>query len=263
MEIVQTILVGTGIAAALMACLWGYQRLRHDATIVDVGWSAGLGILSILYALDYPFSLDRPWTVALLAFLWSIRLAGYLLVNRVIGKSEDGRYWSLRHRWGERAQIYFFFFFQMQVVLAVAFSLPILTAMANSALFGTIWDVIGFVIWLIAVGGEIMADRQLARFRRDPDNRGKVCQSGFWRYSRHPNYFCEWLHWWAYVFFAIGSPYWWISLIGPVLMLLFLLFITGIPATEAQAVASRGDAYRRYQRTTSAFIPWFPRDDAS
>ena len=263
MEIVQTILVGTGIVAGLMACLWGCQWLRHDATIVDVGWSAGLGILSILYALDFPFSLDRPLTVASLAFLWSIRLAGYLLVNRVIGKSEDGRYRSLRQRWGERGQFNFFFFFQIQVVLAVAFSLPILTAMANSAPFGTIWDVIGFVIWLIAVGGEIMADRQLARFRRDPDNRGKVCQSGLWRYSRHPNYFCEWLHWWAYVFFAVGSAYWWVSLAGPVLMLLFLLFITGIPATEAQAVASRGDAYRRYQRTTSAFIPWFPNDDAS
>lgn len=183
-------------------------------------------------------------------------------MNRVIGKNEDGRYRSLRQRWGERAQFNFFFFFQIQVVLAVAFSLPILTAMANSAPFGTIWDVIGFVIWLIAVGGEIVADRQLARFRRDPDNRGKVCQSGFWRYSRHPNYFFEWLHWWAYVFFAIGSAHWWICLIGPVLMLLFLLFITGIPATEAQAVASRGDVYRRYQRTTSAFIPWFPNDNA-
>lgn len=262
MEMVQTILIGTGIVAGLMVTLWVYQWRRHDATIVDVGWSAGLGILSILYAFDFPFAFDRPWAVATIAFSWSIRLAGYLLVNRVISKSEDGRYRSLRQRWGERAQIYFFFFFQLQLVLAVVFSLPILAAMANPGPFGTIWDVIGFGIWLVAVSGEIMADRQLARFRRDPDNRGKVCQSGLWRYSRHPNYFFEWLHWWAYVFFAVGSTYWWVSLAGPALMLLFLIFITGIPATEAQAVASRGDAYRRYQRTTSAFIPWFPNNDA-
>ena len=261
METSLTILIGSGIVASLMACLWVYQWIRTDATIVDVGWSAGLGILSILYASDFPFYLDRPWLVATLAFFWSIRLGGYLLVNRVIGKSEDGRYRSLRQRWGERAHVYFFLFFQIQVVLAVAFSLPILTAMANPAPFGTVGDLLGMTVWLVAVSCEMIADRQLARFRRDPQNRGKVCQAGLWGYSRHPNYFFEWLHWWAYVFFAIGSGYWWISLAGPVLMLLFLLFITGIPATEAQAVASRGDAYRRYQRTTSAFIPWFPKDD--
>lgn len=257
----QTILIGSGIVAGLMACLWVYQWLRHDATIVDVGWSAGLGILSTLYALDFPLRLDRPWIVATLAFLWSIRLASYLLVNRVLGKSEDGRYRSLRQGWGERAQVYFFLFFQCQVVLAVAFSLPILTAMANPAPFGTVGDLLGVMVWLLSVSCEMMADRHLARFRRNPDNRGKVCQTGLWRYSRHPNYFFEWLHWWSYVFFAIGAGYWWISLAGPVLMLLFLLFITGIPATEAQAIASRGDAYRRYQRTTSAFFPWFPKDD--
>ena len=135
--------------------------------------------------------------------------------------------------------------------------------MTNSVPFGGAWDWLGFIIWTTAVGGEVMADRQLARFRRDPDNRGKVCQTGLWHYSRHPNYFFEWIHWWSYVFFAIGSIYWWASLAGPVLMLLFLIFITGIPATEAQAVATRGDAYRRYQRTTSPFIPWFPRNDRS
>jgi len=259
---VHSVVIGTGIVANLMVCLWVYQCLRHDATIVDVGWSAGIGILSALYAFDNPLTLGRPWLVATLAFLWSIRLAGYLLVNRVIGKSEDGRYRSLRERWGERAHLYFFFFFQIQVLLAVAFSLPILTAMANQEAFGSIWDVIGIAIWFGTLSGEIAADRQLARFRRDPANRGKVCQIGLWRYSRHPNYFFEWMHWWTYVFFAVGGDYWWVSLVGPVLMLLFLLFITGIPATEAQAVATRGDAYRRYQRTTSAFFPWFPNDAA-
>jgi len=261
METVQTILNGSGIVAGLMTSLWIYQWLRRDATIIDVGWSAGLGILSILIAFNFPFVLGRAWVVATLAVSWSIRLAGYLLVNRVIGKSEDGRYRSLRQRWGARAQVYFFILFQCQVVLAVVFSLPILTAMANPAPFASVWDLIGILIWFLAVGGEIVADRQLARFRRNPDNRGKVCQEGLWRFSRHPNYFFEWLHWWAYVLLAIGCDYWWVSLAGPVLMLLFLLFITGIPATEAQAVASRGEAYRRYQRTTSVFVPWPPRND--
>src|SRR6185369_4559618 len=170
METIQTILIGSGIVAALMTGLWIYQWFRTDATIVDVGWSAGLGILSILFAFDFPFGLDRPWIVAALAVSWSIRLAGYLLVNRVIAKSEDGRYRLLRQRWGARAQVYFSIFFQCQVVLAVVFSLPILTAMANPAPFANFWDLIGILIWFLAVGGEIVADRQLARFRRNPDN---------------------------------------------------------------------------------------------
>ena len=113
------------------------------------------------------------------------------------------------------------------------------------------------------IGGESIADAQLARFRSQPASRGKVCEAGLWRYSRHPNYFFEWLHWWAYVMFAIGASHWWIALLlGPVLMLIFLLKITGIPHTEARALESRGQAYRQYQRTTSVSVPW-PRRSRS
>ena len=97
---------------------------------------------------------------------------------------------------------------------------------------------------------------RLARFRSDRNNHGTVCERGFWKYSRHPNYFFEWLHWWAYVLLSGGT---WLTLIGPVVMLVFLFRLTGIPHTEAQSLRSRGDAYRRYQRTTSIFIPWFRR----
>jgi steroid 5-alpha reductase family enzyme len=111
----------------------------------------------------------------------------------------------------------------------------------------------------VAFAGESLADRQLSRFRQDPRNRGRVCRDGLWRYSRHPNYFFEWLHWWAYVALAAGSPLWWIAVAGVAMMLLFLTRVTGIPPTEAQALRSRGEAYREYQRTTSAFFPWPPR----
>jgi steroid 5-alpha reductase family enzyme len=99
----------------------------------------------------------------------------------------------------------------------------------------------------------------LAQYRGDPVNRGKTCRLGLWKYSRHPNYFFEWLYWWVYVLIAWTAPLGWISLLAPGLMLFFLLKVTGIPATEAQAVRSRGDDYRDYQRTTSMFIPWFPQ----
>jgi len=117
------------------------------------------------------------------------------------------------------------------------------------------------VVFFGSVSMEALADLQLKRFRADPANKGKVCDVGLWAWSRHPNYFFEWLHWFAYVFLAIGTP-WpvaWLSLLGPVLMLVSLYWVTGIPFVEAQAVRSRGDDYRDYQRTTSAFIPWFPK----
>ena len=136
--------------------------------------------------------------------------------------------------------------------------MPLLVVAYHPVTHWTLWDLVAVLIWCVSVGNTILADRQLARFKQRPENRGKTCRAGWWRYSRHPNYFFEWLHWWAYVVLSIGSSYWWVTLVAPLVMLHFLLNVTGIPPTEAQALASRGDDYRQYQRTTSAFIPWFP-----
>jgi steroid 5-alpha reductase family enzyme len=138
------------------------------------------------------------------------------------------------------------------------FSIPFVPVVYNKTTWG--WsDYAGIIVWLIAVIGETTADRQLARFRSKPENQGKTCRIGLWNYSRHPNYFFEWIHWFTYVFLGIGSPYWWATLLGPVLMLIFLYKITGIPYTEKRALQTRGEDYRQYQQTTSPFIPWFPR----
>ena len=114
-------------------------------------------------------------------------------------------------------------------------------------------------LWFVAVAGEALADAQLAAFKRNPANRGGVCAVGLWRYSRHPNYFFECLIWVSYALFAFGSPGGWLALIGPAAILYLLLRVTGIPLTEEQSLRSRGEAYRRYQETTSAFLPWFPK----
>ena len=122
------------------------------------------------------------------------------------------------------------------------------------------FDMAAIGIFAISLIGESIGDRQLAAFRKLADNRGKDCRVGLWRYSRHPNYFFEWLHWFAYPLLAAGlGELAWMTLIGPGLMLLFLLKITGIPPTEKRALQSRGEQYREYQRTTSAFVPWFPK----
>jgi len=115
------------------------------------------------------------------------------------------------------------------------------------------------LIWIVAIGGESLADSQLAQFRSDPAGGGQVCRDGLWRYSRHPNYFFEWVHWWAYVAIGIAAPWGWLTIAGPVLMYSFITRLTGIPPTEARALVTRGDAYREYQRTTNAFFPGPPR----
>jgi steroid 5-alpha reductase family enzyme len=120
-------------------------------------------------------------------------------------------------------------------------------------------EYIGAGIWLIALTGEAIADWQLDQFKKDPANKGKVCNKGLWNYSRHPNYFFEWLIWVGYFVFALASPYGFIAIISPAIILYLLLNVTGIPATEEQSVRSKGDLYKEYQRTTSAFVPWFKK----
>ena len=121
-------------------------------------------------------------------------------------------------------------------------------------------DTLAVLIGISAMLGEWIADRQLAAFRANPKNKGGVCKDRLWRYSRHPNYFFEWLHWFAYLAFAVGSSSVGFALVGPIAMFIFLRFLTGVPYAEMSSLKSRGEAYRQYQSSTNAFFPWIPRD---
>jgi steroid 5-alpha reductase family enzyme len=248
-------------AATSVAMLFGWllQLRTRNAGIVDAIWAACMGASALFYATVGSGSLIARLGVAMLGGAWGFRLSWHILA-RLLGESEDGRYRYLREHWRDH-QGKFFVFFQAQALLTALLSLPFYAVAQNHKEGMTRWCVIGIVIWLVSVFGETIADLQLSRFRRDPANRGKTCRVGLWRYSRHPNYFFEWLHWFTYVFLAIGTPWpiWALSLLGPVLMLVSLYWITGIPFVEAQALRTRGDDYREYQRTTSAFVPWKSR----
>lgn len=251
--------LGWALMALVMLALWEVQRRRGDASVVDAAWTAGLGLLAVAYAAALPGEGGRRLLVAALAGAWSARLAVHLVRDRVIGKPEDARYREMRRQWGARAQVEFFWYFQAQALAAALFSVPFLLAMRDLRPFPGVPDALAALVWLVAVGGESLADAQLARFRADPANRGRTCRAGLWGWSRHPNYFFEWLHWWAYVPLALGAPWGWLSLFGPAAMLYLLFRVTGIPKNEARALETRGDDYRDYQRRTSVFIPLPPR----
>lgn len=245
------------LAAAGMFATWLLQLRTRNAGYVDVTWAALLGIAALLYGTFGQGAGIPRLLVAMLGGIWGARLALHLL-SRVLHEAEDGRYRALRDHW-QGHQGKFLLFFAGQAALVVLFSLPFLAVACNPRTGFDLFMIAGALVWLLSLGGESLADMQLARFRACPGNRGKTCRVGLWAWSRHPNYFFEWLHWFAYVLLAVGSPLFWLSLIGPLAMLLSLLWVTGIPYTEQQALRSRGEDYRRYQREVSKFFPWPPR----
>lgn len=251
-----------GLLAAIMVVVmslgWRWQRRRENAGIVDVLWACGLGIGALLFAGTGSGAPAPRIALALLGAAWAVRLALHIW-HRVRHEEEDGRYRYLRKHWNGN-QLAFFAFFQFQAGLVLLFALPFAAVAANPVPGITPALLLGAAIWIIAVAGEAIADRQLARFRADPTHHGKTCRAGLWRYSRHPNYFFEWLHWFAYVALAWEGPFGWLAWAGPVVMYIFLRWVSGIPYTEAQALRSRGEDYRQYQRSTPMLFPWFPKN---
>jgi steroid 5-alpha reductase family enzyme len=232
-----------------MALAWLVQRRLHNAGWVDVFWSFGTGIAGAIAAIaplpggpaDWPTL--RALAVGSLALLWGCRLGAYLARRTAGGHREDVRYARFRQEWGRKFQSRLFWFLMIQAVVAALLALCVMLAAHNPAPAGR------------------PADRQMQTFRANKQNRGKVCDTGLWGLSRHPNYFFECLAWCAYPFFAIGPHYpaGYAALLGPAAMIWLLTKVSGIPPLEREMVADRGDAYRRYQETVSAFLPLPPR----
>jgi steroid 5-alpha reductase family enzyme len=252
---------GAALVSAAMLLAWLLHLRFSDAGVVDVAWAGNLGLLAALYGFAGSGWAARRGLVAAMGVVWGARLA-FHIASRMRGQPEEGRYRQLRKDWGGHIAAKFLGFFLFQGALDLFLSVPFLAACGNGAAGLAPSEWAGVALWTVSIGGESIADRQLSRFKARPDNRGKTCREGLWRFSRHPNYFFEWLIWVAWAIFASASPGGWICWACPALMLFFLLRVTGIPATEAQALRSRGEEYRQYQRTTSAFVPWWPKASA-
>ncbi len=259
MNLIQTFILTLLPAIVLQALLWRHAMKTVNAGWVDLGWTLGMAIGAMVLFWVLPLN-PRAAAVLILVLFWSLRLATHIYIDRLKGNpEEDGRYTALRAHWGESAKWKFLAFFQGQALLSALFLIPATIVARRGGGFPDFRDVFGLLLALGAIAGESLADRQLAAFRRNPENKGKVCQDGLWRYSRHPNYFFEWLHWMAYPVWALGAENYVFVWLGPILMFIFLRWVTGVPHTERQSLKSRGDAYRRYQQTTNVFFPWIPR----
>ena len=258
----EAIVVAWACMAVAMTVLWLVQLRTGDASIVDVGWAFGTGAVGVaLVAAVGGGDPARRWLAAAMVAAWSVRLGVHLARRVLAGAREEGRYRYLREVLGARAGVGLFVFFQVQAVWAVMFALPVWAA--GEAARALDWlDALGVAVWAAGVLGESVADRQLARFRADPGRAAKVCDTGLWGWSRHPNYFFEWLQWWGFVALGAGSGYWWVTVAGVAVMYLFITRITGIPYTERQAMRTRGEAYRRYRARVPAFFPRPPAREA-
>jgi len=250
--------------AVVMTSGWAFQRAVNNGGWSDVFWTYGTGGTCALASL-VPFGgasgpTWRQILVASLVAIWSLRLGTYV-ATRVAKGSEDARYADFRREWGPQFQRNMFGLLIVQAPVTAVLSLSILVA-ARAPLAGVrIADVIGGLILIGSILGEALADQQMKTFRADPASKGKVCDTGLWAWSRHPNYLFEALGWLAYPVIAISlaHPLSLISLIAPIVMFIVLRFGTGVPPLEAAMLKSRGDAYRLYQSRVSAFWPWPPK----
>jgi steroid 5-alpha reductase family enzyme len=251
-------LTGLPLALGLPFLAWLVYLKTDRADWIDVAWAFSLGGLAGCFAFLGTGDPGRRLLVGLLGGLWGLRLGLHLALRVARDSREDGRYTQLRQDWGGQIQIKFLGFFLFQGVLNLVLSLPFLFA-AMDAPGIPWWTWTGAAMTLAAIAGEGLADAQLRAFKADARNRGQVCRQGLWGWSRHPNYFFEWMVWTGFAVAAQGTAWALLAFTAPALILHFLLRVTGIPATEAQSLRSKADAYRRYQREVSAFLPLPPR----
>lgn len=241
-------------AALLMTVFWAIQVKTKNAGIVDLGWALGLMIHAGVYASlagGYPL---RKLILFILVALWALRMA-WLLIPRLVNEGEDRRYALLRKDWSPHIRFKFFLLFEFEVLLNVVLSIPFLLICLNPSKSVHVLEMAGFIIWWTGFIGEVMADAQLNQFKARTDKKVKICREGLWNYSRHPNYFFEWLMWVGYALAALSAPFGAAALVSPLIMLFLLLKVTGIPFIEEHALKTKGEAFKEYQRTTSLFVP--------
>lgn len=248
--------------AVMMIVGWVFSLSRRNVTIVDSLWGMGFVLVAWMTFFQVEGVAARQWLLTGLTTLWGLRLTFYL-TWRNHGKGEDPRYAAWREATGERfwlTSLFKVFLLQALFLWVIALSVQAGQTVGQGVPLGKV-DVIGAIIWLCGFVFESVGDWQLAKFKSDPANKGRVMRSGLWRYTRHPNYFGESLIWWGLFVIAVADFGNWWTVVSPVVITTVLIKMTGIPLTEKLSSRKRPE-YADYIATTSSFIPWPPKQAA-
>ena len=257
MTSLETALVGLPAVLMMLTVVWAVSLHLKDASVADVCWGLGFVLLAWLYFVRSPELTPRSWLIAVLITLWGGRLSWYIF-RRNYGQGEDPRYGAMRNLHGHAfwwRSLFEVFWLQGAVLWFVA--LPVLVAISAPQSAGlSAVDLVGVVIFAVGFAFEVAGDHQLARFKVDFANHGKVLDSGLWRYTRHPNYFGDATLWWGVYVVAAATPGGWLTVLSPLLMTLLLMRVSGVTLLEERLKTSK-PGYREYIARTSAFFPWF------
>lgn len=257
---IDLFLVTATVVAVWMLLFWLISVPLRNVAVVDIAWGLGFVLVALAAAWVCPGAGINRWLLPMLVSIWGCRLSGYL-AWRNHGKPEDKRYQAMREYRGPSfvwSSIYLVF--GLQAVILWIVSLPLQVGIMHAAISWHPLHFIGIVLWLAGLLFETVGDWQLARFLADPDSKGKVMDRGLWRFTRHPNYFGDFLVWWGFYLVAVagvGELVWW-TIIGPLLMSFFLMRVSGVPMLEAGLKQTR-PGYAEYIRRTNGFFPWRPK----
>ncbi len=260
MDLVPLALVGLAAAAAYVTSIWLLSVAMRNASIIDIFWGPGFVLLTLVYALLSDDGIaDRQWLVTALVVVWGLRL-GIHIFTRNAGHGEDYRYQKMRENAGDAfwwRSLFTVFFLQGVLLWIIAW--PLLVAVQSDEPDGLrVTDYIGAGVWVIGFSFEAIGDFQLAMFKNNPANDGKVMDGGLWRYTRHPNYFGDATLWWGYFIISAGTGWGLLTVFSPALMTFLLLRVSGVAMLE-RTIKRRRPEYEAYERRTSAFIPLPPK----
>ncbi len=244
------------ICSLFMTFLYIIGILTKNMAIVDFGWSINYSLI-VIYLWIKTSNVINNYVIFIffvMVLLWSTRLAFYLLFTRILFKPEEGRYIKLREKWKSNINLKFFIFFQFQALTNVILSIPIILAIQQVNEF-QINHYIAIILFIIGFIGESISDFHLYIFKKNPANHKKTLKTGLWKYSRHPNYFFELVIWFSYGLYQLNLDYGFIAFSSFLILLFFILKVTGIPATEEQNLYSKGEDYKNYILSTSPLIP--------
>lgn len=243
----------------LVTLLWLLSVVIKNVSIVDIFWGFGFVVVNAFYVYNLEIINPRNWLLLALVSIWGLRLTIYLAI-RNIGKGEDYRYQQFRKEYGEKRYWWFSYFqvFILQGALILIISLPYLGVHLSNLSGQLFWlDYLSILVWFIGFSFEAGGDYQLYQFKKNSNNKGKVLNSGFWKYTRHPNYFGDTVVWWSYALFSIAAGGYW-QIIGAIIMTLLIIKVSGVAMLE-RTLKNTKPMYKEYIEKTNAFIPWFPK----